>query len=75
MMWPDKFFTKLLNTILRNIKNSKAVVPKIDIQDAVKQKINSENFMSIYWPKIEIIYFFYKHLKHLILVKFIIYIK
>ena len=35
------FSLKLLNTILRNIKNSKAVVPKIDIQDAVKQKINS----------------------------------
>ena len=35
------FSLKLFNSIIRNMKNSKAVVPKIDIQDAVKQKINS----------------------------------
>ena len=35
------FLLKLLNSILKNMKNVKAVVPKIDIQDAVKQKIDS----------------------------------
>lgn len=35
------FSLKLLNSILKNMKNVKAVVPKIDIQDAVKQKIDS----------------------------------
>ena len=35
------FSLKLLNSILKNVKNARAVVPKIDIQDAVKQKINS----------------------------------
>ena len=35
------FSLKLISSILRNIKNARAVVPKIDIQDAIKQKINS----------------------------------
>jgi 2-C-methyl-D-erythritol 4-phosphate cytidylyltransferase/2-C-methyl-D-erythritol 2,4-cyclodiphosphate synthase len=35
------FSLKLLNSILENMKNVRAVVPKIDIQDAVKQKIDS----------------------------------
>ena len=35
------FSTKLLSSILRNTRNSKAVVPKIKIQDAIKQRIES----------------------------------
>ena len=35
------FSLKLFGTIIKNMKNAKAVVPKIDIQDAVKQKIHS----------------------------------
>jgi len=35
------FSIKLLNSIIKNIKNSRAVVPKIKIQDAVKQIIDS----------------------------------
>ena len=35
------FSSKLFNTIIKNMKNSKAVVPKIKIQDAVKQIIDS----------------------------------
>ena len=35
------FSLKLLGSIIRNMKNSRAVVPKISIQDAVKQKIES----------------------------------
>jgi 2-C-methyl-D-erythritol 4-phosphate cytidylyltransferase / 2-C-methyl-D-erythritol 2,4-cyclodiphosphate synthase len=35
------FSSKLFNSIIRNMKNARAVVPKIDIQDAVKQKIDS----------------------------------
>ena len=35
------FSLKLFGSIIRNMKKAKAVVPKIDIQDAVKQKINS----------------------------------
>ena len=35
------FSLKLLNSIIRNMKNARAVVPKIDIQDAVKQKMES----------------------------------
>ena len=37
------FTIKLLGTILRNMKNARAVVPKIKIQDAVKQIIDSSN--------------------------------
>ena len=37
------FSTKLLGLILKNMKNSKAVVPKIRIQDAIKQVIESSN--------------------------------
>jgi len=32
---------KLFNSIIKNMKNARAVVPKIKIQDAVKQKIDS----------------------------------
>ena len=35
------FSSKLLNSIIKNMKNARAVVPKINIQDAVKQKIDS----------------------------------
>jgi 2-C-methyl-D-erythritol 4-phosphate cytidylyltransferase / 2-C-methyl-D-erythritol 2,4-cyclodiphosphate synthase len=37
------FSTRLLNSIIINMKNSRAVVPKIKIQDAVKQIIDSSN--------------------------------
>jgi 2-C-methyl-D-erythritol 4-phosphate cytidylyltransferase / 2-C-methyl-D-erythritol 2,4-cyclodiphosphate synthase len=33
--------TKLINSIIKNMKNARAVVPKIKIQDAVKQVIES----------------------------------
>ena len=35
------FSLKLLGSIIKNMKKFKAVIPKINIQDAVKQKINS----------------------------------
>ena len=35
------FSSKLLNSIIRNMKNSRSVVPKINIQDAIKQIIDS----------------------------------
>ena len=35
------FSIKLLNSIIKNMKNARAVIPKISIQDAVKQKIES----------------------------------
>ena len=35
------FSLKLFSLIMKKMKNAKAVVPKINIQDAVKQKINS----------------------------------
>ena len=35
------FSTKLLDSILRNMKNARAVVPKIKVQDAIKQIIDS----------------------------------
>ncbi len=35
------FSIKLFGSIIKNMKNAIAVVPKINIQDAVKQKINS----------------------------------
>ena len=35
------FSTKLLNSILKNMKNARAVVPKIRVQDAIKQIIDS----------------------------------
>ena len=35
------FSLKLFNSIVKNMKNARAVVPKINIQDAVKQKIDS----------------------------------
>ena len=35
------FSTKLLNSIIRNMKNFRSVVPKINIQDAIKQIIDS----------------------------------
>jgi 2-C-methyl-D-erythritol 4-phosphate cytidylyltransferase / 2-C-methyl-D-erythritol 2,4-cyclodiphosphate synthase len=37
------FTLKLFNSIIKNMKNAKAVVPKIKIQDAVKQVIDSSN--------------------------------
>ena len=35
------FSTKLFSSILKNIKNSRAVIPKIKVQDAIKQIIDS----------------------------------
>ena len=35
------FSTKLLNSILKSMKNARAVVPKIKVQDAIKQIIDS----------------------------------
>ena len=35
------FSTKLLSSILKNMKNARAVVPKIKVQDAIKQIIDS----------------------------------
>ncbi len=35
------FSTKLLRSILRNMRNARAVVPKIKVQDAIKQIIDS----------------------------------
>ncbi len=35
------FSTKLLSSILRNMRNARAVVPKIKVQDAIKQVIDS----------------------------------
>ena len=35
------FSTKLLGSILRNMRNARAVVPKIKVQDAIKQIIDS----------------------------------
>ncbi len=37
------FSIKLFNSIIKNMKNARAVVPKIKIQDAVKQVIDSSN--------------------------------
>jgi 2-C-methyl-D-erythritol 4-phosphate cytidylyltransferase / 2-C-methyl-D-erythritol 2,4-cyclodiphosphate synthase len=37
------FSRKLLHSIIKNIKNARAVVPKIKIQDAVKQIIDTSN--------------------------------
>jgi len=37
------FSTKLLHSIIKNMRNAKAVVPKIRIQDAIKQVIDSSN--------------------------------
>ena len=34
------FSTNLLDSIMRNMKNSRSVVPKINIQDAIKQIID-----------------------------------
>ena len=35
------FSIKLLRSILTKMKNAEAVIPKIDIYDAIKQKIDS----------------------------------
>ena len=35
------FSIKLLRSILRNMKNARGVVPKINVQDAIKQIIDS----------------------------------
>ncbi|MFL2889356.1 MAG: 2-C-methyl-D-erythritol 2,4-cyclodiphosphate synthase [Pelagibacteraceae bacterium] len=41
------FSSKLLDTIIKNIKNNKAVIPKIKIYDAVKQKVKLGKHNSI----------------------------
>ena len=50
------FSTKLLSSILKNMKTAKAVVPKIKVQDAVKQMIDSSKEEYIVGKK-EKIYF------------------
>ena len=50
------FSTNLMNSILRNMRNAKAVVPRIKVQDAVKQIIDSSKEEYILSKK-EIIYF------------------
>ena len=37
------FSTNLMRSILRNMRNAKSVVPKIKVQDAIKQIIDSSN--------------------------------
>jgi 2-C-methyl-D-erythritol 4-phosphate cytidylyltransferase/2-C-methyl-D-erythritol 2,4-cyclodiphosphate synthase len=37
------FSSKLLKSILKNMKNARAVVPKIKVQDAIKQILDSSN--------------------------------
>ena len=37
------FSLKLFNSIIKNMKNFRAVVPKIEVQDAIKQIIDSSN--------------------------------
>ena len=43
------FSTKLLKSILTNMRNNRAVVPKIKVQDAIKQIIDSskEEYLSL----------------------------
>ena len=44
MMLQDQIFhIKLFNSIIKNMKYARAVVPKIEIQDAIKQIIDSSN--------------------------------
>ena len=50
------FSIKLLGSIINNMKNARAVVPKIKIQDAIKQIIDSSKDEYILGKK-EIIYF------------------
>ena len=50
------FSTKLLKAILRDIRSHRAVIPKIKVQDAIKQIIDSSNEEYIVAKK-EIIYF------------------
>jgi 2-C-methyl-D-erythritol 4-phosphate cytidylyltransferase len=38
------FSKKLINKIIKNMKNSKAVIPSIKIQDAVKRKFDSGKY-------------------------------
>ena len=57
MMQLDRIFPiNLLKTIIKNMKKFKAVVPKIYIHDAVKQKIDS-SFNEYILSKIEMSYF------------------
>ena len=59
------FSLKLFSSILTNMTNARAVVPKIKIQDAIKQIIDSSKEEYIVGKK-EIIYFLPKHLKLLL---------
>ena len=48
------FSSKLFGSILRNMKNARAVVPKIRVQDAIKQIIDSSKEEYIVGKKREI---------------------
>ena len=50
------FSLNLFSSIIKNMKNARAVVPKIKVQDAIKQIINSSKEEYIVNKK-EIIYF------------------
>ena len=41
MMWQDLIFLQTLSSILKNKETARAVVPKIKVQDAIKQIIDS----------------------------------
>jgi len=51
------FSTKLFGSIIKNMKNSRAVVPKIEVQDAVKQIIESSKDEYIVSKKRNILFF------------------
>ena len=45
------FSIKLLGSVIKNMKNARAVVPKIKIQDAIKQVIDSSKDEYIFRKK------------------------
>ena len=51
------FSIKLLRSILRNMKNARGVVPKINVQDAIKQIIDSSKEEYILGKKKENLFF------------------
>ena len=50
------FSIKLLKIIIKKMKNSRAVIPIINIDDAVKERFDS-SFLNILFVKTEKIYF------------------
>ena len=51
------FSTKLLSSILKNMRNARAVVPKINVQDAIKQIIDSSKEEYIVGKKRDSLFF------------------